>query len=121
MSATIPPEKGGLDSETLAKMFKAYKVYQTIPRCGEEIISSLNSFWCQFDVSLTHYISFHLICFLRNKSQCVKSTSWSFMGVYELDCYLVGHNHFLESPLNTWHLMWCDDKTPGTTNKYSGT
>lgn len=44
MSATIPPEKGGLDSETLAKMFKAYKVYQTIPRCGEEIISSLNSF-----------------------------------------------------------------------------
>ena len=46
MSATVPPEKGGLNSETLAKMFKAYKVYQTtgIPRCGEEIISSLNSF-----------------------------------------------------------------------------
>ena len=38
--------KGGEDSETSAKMFKADKVYQTIPCCGDEIISSSNSFWC---------------------------------------------------------------------------
>lgn len=97
-----------------AKTFKADMVYQTIPCCGDEIISGSNSFWCLFDVSLAQYISFHLICFLRNKNQCVKtSTSWSFMGVYELDCFLAGHSYFLESPVNTWRPHG-DDKTPGS-------
>lgn len=97
-----------------AKMFKADMVYQTIPCCGDEIISGSNSFWCLFDVSLAHYVSFHLVCFLRNKNQCVKtSTSWSIMGVYELDCFLAGHSYFLESPVNTWQPHG-DDKTPGS-------